>query len=81
MQQEVELGAAAPVNAQPGIWLVDDSPTLADILLVPQLYNARRFGIDLSPFPDLLRVDALADAHPAFQNARPEAQPDAQLPA
>ena len=81
MQQEVELGAAAPVNAQPGNWLVDDSPTLADILLVPQLYNARRFGIDLSPFPDLLRVDALADAHPAFQNARPEAQPDAQLPA
>ena len=81
MQREVELEADVHVGAHSSTWLVDDSPTLADILLVPQLYNARRFGIDLSPFPDLLRVDTLADAHPAFQNARPEAQPDAQLPA
>ncbi|MCL5044929.1 MAG: maleylacetoacetate isomerase [Deltaproteobacteria bacterium] len=54
-----------------------DSPTLADICLVPQLYNARRFQCELSPYPTLLRIDAACAALPAFQNACPEAQPDA----
>jgi len=49
---------------------------LADVYLLPQLYAARRFQVDLSPYPRLLRVEALAAAHPAFQQARPEAQPD-----
>ncbi|MCO4772222.1 MAG: maleylacetoacetate isomerase [Deltaproteobacteria bacterium] len=80
MQAECDLAAMLPTSAQPRTWLVGDSPTIADICLIPQLYNARRFDIDLSPFPALTRVDALADKHPAFRVARPEAQPDALHP-
>lgn len=49
---------------------------LADVYMVPQLYAARRFQVDLSPYPRLLRVEALATAHPAFQQAHPAVQPD-----
>ena len=51
--------------------------TLADVCLVPQLYNARRFGVDLSPFPTLVAIGHALEALPAFAAARPEAQPDA----
>ena len=44
--------------------------------LVPQLYGARRFNVDLSPFPTLLRAEASASALPAFGAARPERQTD-----
>ena len=53
------------------------TPGLADCCLVPQLYNARRFGVDLSPFPTLLRIEQACLALPAFDAARPEKQPDA----
>ena len=52
-------------------------PTLADCCLVPQLYNARRFGVDLEPYPTIRRIEAACLAHPAFDAARPENQPDA----
>ena len=52
-------------------------PTLADCCLVPQLYNARRFGVDLDPYPTIRRIEAACLAHPAFDAARPENQPDA----
>ena len=52
---------------------------LADVYLLPQLYAARRFQVDLAPYPRLQRVAALASAHPAFQQAHPEAQPDAPV--
>lgn len=58
-------------------WCYGDGPTLADCYLVPQIYNARRFGVDLSPYPALLAADEAARALPAFADARPEAQPDA----
>jgi maleylacetoacetate isomerase len=48
--------------------------TLADVCLVPQLYNARRFGVDLSPFPALVRVDAARTATKAFADAHPDRQ-------
>ncbi len=54
-----------------------DAPTLADCCLVPQLYNARRFGVDLEPFPALCAVEARALELDAFRNTRPEVQPDA----
>jgi maleylacetoacetate isomerase len=54
-----------------------DAPTLADILLVPQMANARRFKTDLSPFPRLLAWDENARKHPAFIKAAPENQKDA----
>ena len=51
--------------------------TMADICLVPQLYNARRWGLDLSPFARLTEIEARCLALPAFDAARPETQPDA----
>lgn len=61
-----------------GAFLVGDAPSLADLCLIPQLYNARRFGCDLQPLPTLLRVEAACEAIPAFQAAHPSVQPDAQ---
>ena len=53
------------------------APTLADVCLVPQLYNARRFGFDLARYPTIQRIEAACLALPAFDAARPERQPDA----
>ncbi|MBP2295683.1 maleylacetoacetate isomerase [Azospirillum rugosum] len=55
-----------------------NTPTLADVALVPQLYNARRFGSDLSGYPTLLRIEEACLALPAFADAMPEQQPDAE---
>ena len=55
-----------------------DTPTLADICLVPQLANARRFGCDLSAYPTLLQIEKACNALPAFANAAPAKQPDAE---
>ncbi|MFZ5606124.1 MAG: maleylacetoacetate isomerase [Pseudomonadota bacterium] len=54
-----------------------ETPTLADCCLVPQVYNARRFGVDLAAFPTIRRIEAACQALPAFIAARPEHQPDA----
>ena len=54
-----------------------DAPTLADVCLVPQIYSARRFGVDLAPFPRLVAAGERAAAHPAFAAAHPDRQPDA----
>lgn len=59
-----------------GLFAVGDTPGLADICIVPQLYNARRFGLDLTPFPRLAGINAAACALPAFIAAAPENQPD-----
>ena len=55
-----------------------DQPTLADICLIPQMANARRVALDLSPFPTLLRIEKAALALPAFDAALPANQPDAE---
>ena len=60
-----------------GRFLVGDTPTLADIYLVPQMYNARRRSVDLAPYPTLVRVDAACAALPVFAAAHPDAQSDA----
>lgn len=54
-----------------------NTPTLADCCLVPQVYNARRFGVDLDAFPNIVRIEQTCLALPAFDDARPERQPDA----
>lgn len=54
-----------------------DSPGLADCYLIPQLYNARRFGVEAAGFPTLLRIEAACAALPSFQAAHPDRQPDA----
>ena len=55
-----------------------EAVTLADVCLVPQMANARRFAVDLTPFPRLVAIDAALRALPAFAAAAPEAQPDAE---
>jgi maleylpyruvate isomerase len=60
------------------IFLVGDAPSIADLYLVPQLYNARRWKVDLAPYPTLVRVDATCSGLPAFVAAHPDAQSDAR---
>lgn len=60
-----------------GQYLVGDTVTFADLMLVPQMYNARRFGVVLDNYPTLVRVDAACAELPAFQASHPDAQPDA----
>ena len=55
-----------------------NAPTLADLCLIPQMVNARRFGCDLSKCPTLVQIDATCLALPAFANAAPEKQPDTE---
>lgn len=55
-----------------------DQPTLADLCLVPQVYNARRLKSDLGAMPTVVRIADHCAALPAFQAARPDAQPDAE---
>ncbi|HET9810889.1 MAG TPA: maleylacetoacetate isomerase [Sphingomicrobium sp.] len=61
-----------------GGFLFGNSPTLADICLVPQMYNARRFDVPVTSYPTLLRADASANALPAFQDAHPDRQEQPQ---
>jgi maleylpyruvate isomerase len=64
--------------AHSGAFLFGDTPSLADICLVPQIANARRFGVDLAGLPRLLAVEAACAALPAFADAEPSKQPDAE---
>ncbi|MCW5703814.1 MAG: maleylacetoacetate isomerase [Bradyrhizobium sp.] len=63
---------------EPGPFCFGEVPTIADVCLVPQLANARRFGVDVSAFPRLLAAEAAARAMPAFADAAPDRQPDAE---
>ena len=68
----------APLEAvaapRAGAFLYGDAPTIADICLVPQLYNARRFNVPLDAYPTLLRADASATALEPFAAAHPDRQ-------
>ncbi|KYM83527.1 putative maleylacetoacetate isomerase 2 [Atta colombica] len=59
-----------------GKYCVGDEITLADCCLVPQIYNARKFHVDLKPFSTILRVDRHLEHHPAFTTTHPNNQPD-----
>lgn len=61
-------------------FLLGDTVTLADLYLVPQLYAARRFSVDLNAYPTLLRAEAACAALPAFVAAHPDQQPERQGP-
>lgn len=71
---------AAQETGAAGGYLFGDAPTLAEVYLLPQMYNARRFGVELDPYPRLLAADAAARALPPFERAAPENQPDAPPP-
>ncbi len=54
---------------------------MVDCCLIPQVYSARRFNVDLAAFPAILAIDARAAGHEAFAAAHPDRQPDADPPA
>ena len=66
------------IAGETGPFCFGEAPTMADLCLVPQLANARRFGVDLDAFPRLLRAEAAAKNIRAFADAAPERQPDAE---
>jgi maleylacetoacetate isomerase len=68
---EIELQRSAP-----GAYCLGDELTLADVFLVPQVFNARRFGADLEPFPRIVAVDAALSRLPAFADTAPARQAD-----
>jgi maleylacetoacetate isomerase len=61
-----------------GAYCHGDTPTMADILLIPQCANARRVKMELDPWPTVARIEAHALTHPAFDAALPKNQPDAE---
>jgi maleylpyruvate isomerase len=61
-----------------GTFSVGNSPTWADACLIPQLYNARRFSIDLKPFARLVEIESVCAELESFKRAHADAQPDAQ---
>ncbi len=70
-ERELEAGP-------PGRFSHGDTPTLADICLVPQVFNARRFGVDLAAWPRLMAAFDACMALPAFDQAQPTKQPEAE---
>ena len=68
---------AAEAHSGDRAFVFGDAPTLADVLLVPQMYNARRFNVSLDDFPKLVAITDRCNELPAFKKAAPERQPDA----
>jgi maleylacetoacetate isomerase len=69
---------AVEAMIEPGPYAFGNAVTLADLCIVPQVANARRFKVPLDQFPNILAVDAACAKLPAFDKARPENQPDAE---
>jgi maleylacetoacetate isomerase len=69
---------ALEMLVEPGPYAHGSTVTVADVCLVPQVYNARRLKVPLGKFPNILAVEAACLALPAFDRARPENQPDAE---
>jgi maleylacetoacetate isomerase/maleylpyruvate isomerase len=65
-------------DSESGLFCHGDTPTMADCCLVPQLYNARRFECDLTPYPTVVAITERCEALETFADARPERQADAQ---
>jgi maleylacetoacetate isomerase len=68
----------ALIKGEQGAFCFGATPTVADLCLVPQLANARRFGVDLAAFPRLLEAEAATREIKAFTDAAPDKQPDAE---
>jgi maleylpyruvate isomerase len=66
------------IAGESGPFCFGAAPTIADLCLVPQLANARRFGVDVSVYPRLLKAEAAARENKAFADAAPDKQPDAE---
>ncbi|EEG08654.1 maleylacetoacetate isomerase [Pseudogulbenkiania ferrooxidans] len=75
------LEALLAADQTRGDFCFGNTPTLADVYLVPQVESARRFGVDLSPYPNIVAVDRACAELEAFRRAEPARQPDAPQPA
>jgi len=78
LERWVSTMNGAPAEAGQQRCCFGDAPTLADVCLVPQMYNARRFSVDVTPYPRLVAICAHLESLPAFIAARPDQQPDAE---
>ena len=72
----VALEAVLKDSLATGTYCEGDSPTMADCCLVPQVYNAQRFGVKLDKYPNIKRINDECMKLPAFIDASPEKQPD-----
>lgn len=72
------LEALLANDARTGRYSHGDAPGLADCCLVPHVFNAQRFGVDMTPYPAVMRIHAACNELPAFQQAHPSRQPDAE---
>jgi maleylacetoacetate isomerase len=70
-------GLEKVLSSSAGRYCVGDNITMADLCLVPQVYNANRFKVDMSQFPIISRIDKTLSLNDAFKRAHPSAQPDA----
>ena len=82
IQHWIKLGFTAlekqlAADAARGHFCVGDMPTMADCCLIPQMFNARRFEVDMASYPTLVAIEDACNALPAFQQAHPTRQPDA----
>ncbi len=66
------------IAADGGAFALGDAPTIADCCLIPQVYSAARYEVDMSPWPAIRAVNERALSHPAFMAAHPDRQPDAR---
>jgi len=80
IQRGLEALERAVLDGGAGRFCHGDAPGLADCYLVPQLGNARRYGVDLAPFPTLRRIEEACAALAPFLAAHPDHQPDAPPP-
>jgi maleylpyruvate isomerase len=78
VNQEGLAACETLIADEPGPFCFGTAPTVADICLVPQLASARRFGVDVQRFPRLLAAEAAAQELPAFRDAAPDRQADAE---
>ena len=65
-------------DARTGRYCHGDTPTLADCCLVPQVFGAQRFGVELAPYPTVMRIHDACAGLPAFHQAHPSQQPDTE---
>lgn len=77
MAQGFEAYEAQLVKLETGLYSLGNTPTLADLCLIPQIYNALRFDVDLTPYPNIVRIYNQCMAQPYFLSAAPESQADA----
>src|SRR5258708_35838698 len=70
--------ASVARDRRTGAFSHGDRPSLADLCLVPQVFNAQRFKVDMAKYPTIQRIYATCMKHPAFDAAQPSKQPNAE---